>query len=163
MGKQETPQERYRRSEKGRATKRRYYQSDKGKQSMRKYSTSLKGRGMRQRYRERYYRTEKGRIYLLWARAKRRAATMGIEFTITVNNLVIPDVCPLLETPIKIEDFKNYIDSPSLDRKNPHIGYTKENVWVISSRANMLKNNSTIEELELLTKNMAKHNVGLST
>ena len=34
------------------------------------------------------------------------------------------------------------------------LGYTKENIWVISSRANLLKNDASIQELELLVKNL---------
>ena len=48
-------------------------------------------------------------------------------------------------------------DSPSLDRINPNLGYIKGNVWVISYRANMIKNNATLEELELLTRNLKDH------
>ena len=44
----------------------------------------------------------------------------------------------------------NYGDSPSLDRIFPESGYTKGNVRVISWRANWIKNNSTIEEIEKL-------------
>ena len=33
-------------------------------------------------------------------------------------------------------------------------GYIKENIWVISSRANILKNDANIEELDLLVRNL---------
>ena len=47
-------------------------------------------------------------------------------------------------------------DSPSLDRLDSSLGYTPENVWWISYRANRLKNDSTLEELEKLVKAIRK-------
>lgn len=38
-------------------------------------------------------------------------------------------------------------DSPSLDRKDPAKGYVKGNVWVISYRANAIKQDATLAEL----------------
>lgn len=40
--------------------------------------------------------------------------------------------------------------SPSIDRIDPTKGYIKGNIAVISWRANMLKNNMTVEEARLL-------------
>lgn len=42
--------------------------------------------------------------------------------------------------------------SPTLDRIVPDKGYVRENVWVISGRANRIKNDATIEELELIAE-----------
>jgi hypothetical protein len=42
----------------------------------------------------------------------------------------------------------NRINSPSLDRINNNLGYVPGNVIVVSDRANRIKNNATIEELE---------------
>lgn len=55
--------------------------------------------------------------------------------------MVIPDVCPVLGTPMV---------SPSLDRKNNDLGYIKGNVVVMSRRANCLKNDATVEEMRLI-------------
>lgn len=44
-------------------------------------------------------------------------------------------------------------NSPTLDRKDSTRGYVPDNVWVISHRANRMKNNATLEEMELLVKN----------
>ena len=46
------------------------------------------------------------------------------------------------------------MDRPSLDRIDGAKGYVKGNVRVISHRANMLKNDATIEELELVLKDL---------
>ena len=76
-------------------------------------------------------------------RAKYRAKQKGLDFNITKEDIVIPDICPLLGTPMK---------SPSLDRIDPTKGYIKGNVWVISNRANTLKNDASLQELELLVE-----------
>lgn len=83
----------------------------------------------------------------MWSRAKYRAKQKGLDFNITKEDIVIPDVCPLLSTPMV---------SPSLDRKDPTKGYVKGNVWVISNRANTLKNDATLEELQTLVENLSK-------
>jgi hypothetical protein len=80
-------------------------------------------------------------------RAKYRAKQKDLDFNITKEDIVIPDICPLLGTPMK---------SPSLDRIIPSKGYIKGNVWVISNRANTLKNDASIQELELLVENLKK-------
>lgn len=41
-------------------------------------------------------------------------------------------------------------DSYSLDRIDSSRGYVKGNIWVISLRANRIKNDSTVEELRLI-------------
>jgi hypothetical protein len=38
----------------------------------------------------------------------------------------------------------------------PEKGYIKGNVWVISNRANTLKNDASLQELELLVENLKK-------
>ena len=45
-------------------------------------------------------------------------------------------------------------NSYSLDRIDSSKGYIPGNVWVISRRANAIKSDATLEELELLVKNL---------
>ena len=92
------------------------------------------------------------RGYLL-ARARTRATARGMEFTITKEDIVIPDKCPLLGIDI-IPKAKDRIHSPSLDRKDSTRGYTPDNIWVVSSRANTLKNDATLQELKTLVENL---------
>lgn len=80
--------------------------------------------------------------------ARSRAKQSGIQINIDIEDIIIPDYCPVLGIQISINSHKN--NSPSLDRIFPELGYTKENVRVISWRANWIKNNSTIEEIEKL-------------
>ena len=77
-------------------------------------------------------------------RAKARALAAGIPFDLTVDDIVIPDCCPILGYPLK----RKTRYAPSLDRIKPEQGYVKGNVWVISRKANVMKNDATPEELE---------------
>jgi len=94
------------------------------------------------------------RGYLL-ARARTRATEKGMEFTITKEDIIIPDKCPLLGIDI-ISKAKDRTHSPSLDRKDSTKGYTPDNIWVVSSRANTLKNDATLKELKTLVENLEK-------
>jgi len=96
------------------------------------------------------------RGYLL-SRAKDRAKRKNLEFSLTKEDILIPEVCPLLGIKI-ISQAKDRIHSPSLDRIDSNRGYTPDNIWVVSSRANTLKNNATLQELELLVENLKKLN-----
>ena len=63
-----------------------------------------------------------------------------MECTISKEDIVIPEYCPLLDIPIhRCERGKGY-NTPSLDRIDNTKGYIKGNVWVISKLANSLKN-----------------------
>jgi hypothetical protein len=81
--------------------------------------------------------------------AKTRAKRLGVPFTITAADLVVPDTCPVLGIPL---DFSRHLSgpsdsSPSLDRVIPTLGYVPGNVAVISMRANRIKSNFTAAEL----------------
>lgn len=93
----------------------------------------------------------------LWVSAKARAKIKNIEFSITENDFEIPDLCPLLETPMHRNLDHADDSSYSLDRIDSTKGYIPGNVWVISNRANRIKNDATLEELELLVNNLKSH------
>jgi DNA-directed RNA polymerase subunit RPC12/RpoP len=86
----------------------------------------------------------------MWRRAKRRAKEQGIPFSIGVEDITIPKVCPILGIELRVfegasggRDF-----SPSLDKINPLLGYIRGNVWVISHLANRMKANADASMLE---------------
>lgn len=80
---------------------------------------------------------------------QRRAREKGLDFTISLEDISIPQRCPLLDIPL-IRSSKTSPNSPSLDRKDSSLGYVPGNVWVISQRANTAKGNLTPDELLLL-------------
>ena len=95
--------------------------------------------------------------YSMWYSAKKRAKQAGLEFDLRAEDIQIPEYCPLLG--IKLEpgkEKKPTWGSPSLDRFDSTRGYTRDNVWVISHRANTLKQNATLGELKTLVENMKK-------
>lgn len=97
----------------------------------------------------------KNREYLLWNAAKQRARKRGIEFTITRDDIKIPEFCPILG--IKINTLgrgRMQQDSPSLDKMDPSKGYTPDNIWVISWRANRMKSDASPEELARFCEGM---------
>jgi hypothetical protein len=83
--------------------------------------------------------------------AKRRALKKGLPFEVDISDVPIPKLCPVFGVPLTYtEGDKSY--SPSIDCVVPALGYVKGNVAVISNRANRIKNDGTIEELEAIVK-----------
>ncbi len=86
--------------------------------------------------------------------ARCRARKKNKEFNMKWTDLVWPEVCPLLGLKINYEASEFDGASPSIDRKDSSKGYTKENCWIISRRANTIKSDATLEELKLLVVNL---------
>lgn len=94
--------------------------------------------------------------YILWNKAKERAKVKHLEFSILPEDIIIPTICPLLNIPL-IKGIKTmHNNSPTLDRIDTTKGYTKDNIWVISWRANRLKSDSSLNELRLIVSNLQK-------
>lgn len=82
--------------------------------------------------------------------ARSRAKAKGLPFNLSVDDVHIPDVCPVLGIEIKFSFGQPSDNSPSLDKIVPAFGYTKNNVEVISHRANTLKRDSTVQEMRAI-------------
>ena len=82
--------------------------------------------------------------------AKARAKKKGREFNLVLSDIVVPKRRPVLG--VLLQYNSDY--SPSLDRVDSSKGYIKGNVRVISKRANVLKNNATVEELKAVLKDL---------
>lgn len=83
--------------------------------------------------------------------AKNRAKRKGIDFDITLKDIEhIPEICPVLGIKMEFQEDKASDNSPSLDRIDSSKGYIKGNVQVISRRANLLKNDATVAEIEAI-------------
>jgi hypothetical protein len=104
----------------------------------------------------RNYSKENPEWYLL-TKAKERAKLKGLEFNITVDDIIIPEYCPILEIKLTKGKYKDYQNSPSLDRIDSNKGYIKGNIAVISVLANTMKNKATKELLEKFSKNILKY------
>ena len=95
----------------------------------------------------------------IYSRVKCRAKRDGITFNLDVDDIIIPEYCPVLGFKLVTNIGKGsgyHWDSASLDKIKPELGYVKGNVRVISSRANLLKNDATVEELEKVLEDLKK-------
>lgn len=92
--------------------------------------------------------------YMLRVSAERRAKSKNIEFDLTLEDMPdIPTICPIALIPVfpRNDGSKGPCDnSPTLDRIDPHGGYVKGNVRVLSHRGNRWKGEMTIKEVERL-------------
>jgi hypothetical protein len=93
----------------------------------------------------------------MWYAAKKRAANKGIEFNIEIDDIVIPEYCPLLNVKLEYGTKDNYLFTPSLDRIDVTKGYIKGNIAVISNLANSMKNCATTEQLFIFIKNLPSY------
>ena len=95
--------------------------------------------------------------------AKSRAAQKGLEFTLTIDDVVIPEYCPVLGIKLSPSvgagriSCRNFLASPSIDRIDNNKGYTPDNIQVISNRANQLKSNGSLHEFEQIIQYMKEH------
>ena len=90
-------------------------------------------------------------------RIKSRAKKSNIPFNITEEDIDLPTHCPVLGVELRCGVGSGYhAQSPSVDRIIPALGYVKGNVRVISARANLLKNDATVEELQKVLNDLTK-------
>ena len=75
-----------------------------------------------------------------------RAKERNLEFDISVDDIFIPDKCPVFNFPLSWQGSKD--NSPSLDRIDSTKGYVKGNIIVISTKANRLKSDGTLSDFE---------------
>lgn len=89
-------------------------------------------------------------------RIKSRCKLNNIPFNLDLDDIKIPEFCPVLGIKLNPRTLKATCsnESPSLDRIYPDKGYIKGNVRVISARANLLKSNATVEELECVLNDL---------
>ena len=96
--------------------------------------------------------------YTMWTSAKSHVSRNGknIPFNIDPADIQIPEMCPLLGIRLQVSKRHHSPNSPSLDRIIPAKGYVKGNIHVISYRANDIKNDASLAELQTLTTNLEK-------
>lgn len=84
----------------------------------------------------------------MWRSAKARAKKQNVPFSITLDDIIIPEYCPILGIKIISGIGNSTNNSPTLDKIIPKLGYVRGNIKVISWRANALKRDGTVEEFE---------------
>jgi hypothetical protein len=82
----------------------------------------------------------------MYSAAKARAQKFDVPFDIIPTDIVIPEYCPVLGIKLFIHTgIGPRKNSPSLDRFIPALGYVKNNIAVISHRANTMKRQHLLE------------------
>lgn len=79
--------------------------------------------------------------------AKGRAKRFNLPFNITLEDIVVPEICPIAQIPMVFHKGKTKDNSPSLDKIVPALGYVKGNISVISRKGNRWKQEMTREDV----------------
>jgi hypothetical protein len=130
-------------SEKAKAARKRYY--EKNKHRWKEYS-------------KKYRSEESGQAKAILSGCKHRAKAKSLDFNLEISDILpFPTICPVLGIEILLGQDKNSPNSPSIDRIDNTKGYTKDNIKVISLRANSLKGGATLEELDKILQYMSNY------
>jgi hypothetical protein len=91
--------------------------------------------------------TGEGIERVLLQAARSRAKSKKIPFDLTTSDILIPKRCPIFGILLeKAKGGRAGDNSPSIDRIDSTKGYTKNNIIVISWKANRIKNSGTPED-----------------
>lgn len=94
------------------------------------------------------------RLQMLLNASKQRATTKNREHSITLEDIkeLYPadGKCPVFGFTLEFNSGGFRDTSPSIDRIDSSKGYTRDNIQIISWKANRLKAYATVEDLELL-------------
>lgn len=91
----------------------------------------------------------------LYYRTRNSARRRGVMFTVTLgefSDLTFPLSCPILGIPLRLNRGRVFDDSYSVDRIDSSLGYVAGNLMIISFKANRIKNNATIEEMQRVSE-----------
>ena len=102
----------------------------------------------------------KNPAYALLAAARNRARKYGLPFELKASDIIVPEFCPVLGIKLQINDGVVGPNSPSLDRFDYRKGYVTGNVRVISFKANTIKSNAKVWELEAVVQYMKESGDG---
>jgi hypothetical protein len=96
------------------------------------------------------------------SRTRISAKRKGMIFSITEADILpLPKTCPVLGIVLEyLVGRRNQANNASLDRKDNSKGYVPGNVFVISYRANILKRDATVEEIQGVLEYMKPFSCG---
>jgi hypothetical protein len=115
-----------------------YYQSEKGEKAYRRANQS-----------------PKGKIRQIYHNAKNRSKQKHLAFDLDINWIkkrMEMGVCEITGIPFKTNSNATCAFSPSIDRKIPAKGYTKENCQMIVFGLNALKNSGSYSDALLIAE-----------
>ena len=89
-----------------------------------------------------------------YSNLKHRARESKQKMTLTKEWLYenAPHRCPIFDTPLDYMAGRNIGIRASVDRIIPNKGYTPENCQVVSFRANSIKSDATVQELQMIVR-----------
>lgn len=94
-------------------------------------------------------------IKTIYNRLKASAKSRNIPFNITIpelNNISFPISCPIFNIPLKFNRGEAKDDSYSFDRIDSSKPYEIDNLIIVSWKANRLKNNATLQEMQQIAE-----------
>jgi hypothetical protein len=93
----------------------------------------------------------------LLMQSKKNAKLRGWDFDLELADIVVPEYCPYLGCKLTTEYGQGWMDTNvSIDRIDSSKGYVKGNVQVISTLANAMKRNASIEQLQQFAEGILK-------
>lgn len=88
---------------------------------------------------------------------KQRAKRFNIEFSLTENDIHIPERCPYLDVPLtNIRGQGRVHTNASIDRIDSAKGYYPDNIQIISDLANKMKQDASKEQLVAFAKGVLR-------
>lgn len=81
---------------------------------------------------------------IIYGRAKSRAKKKNIDFNLDIEDIYIPEKCPVFG---KKFIYGHHDWAPSIDRIDSNLGYVKGNVLIVSNKANVIKNNACPDDI----------------
>jgi len=147
----------YNTAEKRKASDRLYYEENREKLLEKSKTYYQENKEARKEYAKEYKRRNKprrsramDRRVALLSSARERARKLDRKYDLTVDDIYIPEHCPIMGFKLILNHTQAQDDSPSLDRVDNNLGYVKGNVRVISRKANSTKSALTPEQIENL-------------
>lgn len=100
--------------------------------------------------------------YRIFSTSKTRAKKRNLDFNLELDDIFIPDFCPVLNIKIDKRLFKHskrrpLDNSATLDRIDSSKGYIKGNIAVISYLANSIKNEGNADEHDAIATFIENH------
>ncbi len=118
-----------------------------------KYAKRLK---KQREYTAEYRRKNPLKVWL--TTIKSRAKIKGLEFNLTLEDFKIPEKCPILGLTLdKTFGVGKKDNTPSIDKVDCTKGYTKDNICIVSWKANKMKSNMTLEEIKSMYNYILEH------
>jgi hypothetical protein len=127
---------------------------DNARQSKRRFEKKNELQVYNKEYRKKNFTNLDFRLQGLLNASRARARTKNREHTLTKQDLFdlypVDGKCPIFGFKLEWNGSGFRETSPSLDRIDSNKGYIKDNVQIISWKANRIKGYASVEELEIL-------------